>query len=197
MITFPSDIIPSEFDWGLQSNVQSFSSPLSGSAQTLKLPGDRWVFTFTYAALIDSQIARMSAFMMAARGGAERFNVSNPMRLAPTGAGGGTPVVAWAGQTGATLNTSGWPNSTLVLKVGDFFQVNGELKMVTADVTSSGTGTATIAFEPPLRAAPANLASIVTSNPAATFRLVENESRWTYMQGFVASLTINAVESWI
>lgn len=197
MITFPSDLIPSELEWGLQSNVQTFSSPLSGSVQTLRLPGERWVFTFTYAALIDSQTARLSAFMSAARGGAERFKVSNPMRLRPTGAGGGTPIVSGAGQTGAALNTSGWPNSTLVLKVGDFFEVNGELKVVTADVTSSGTGTATIAFEPPLRAAPADATSIITTNPAATFRLVESESRWRYMQGFVSSFTINAVEAWI
>lgn len=196
MITFPSAIIPAQAEWGLLSNTKAFSSPLTGATQTLRLPGERWTFSFTYSALTAEQRALITAFLVKARGGAERFKMSNPMGLAPRGAGGGTPVVAGAGQTGASLATSGWPNSTVVLKEGDYFECNGELKMVAADVTSSGTGTATITFEPPLRASPANGASIITTNPAATFRLSENETKWQHLQGAVSSLVITGIESW-
>ena len=76
---------------------------------------------------------------------------------------GGATVNA-GGQTGAAIVTQGWPNSTLVLKKGDiitFGAVNalnpqnrratGSLAMwlVTADVTSSGAGAATIPISGP------------------------------------------------
>lgn len=76
---------------------------------------------------------------------------------------GGTPLVNGGSQTGTSLVTDGWPNSTLVLNAGDTFtlanvyEVNpqtyestGRLQRftVTAAGTSSGTGTLTISISP-------------------------------------------------
>jgi len=76
-----------------------------------------------------------------------------------TGTQGGTPVVNGAGQTGSSIATSGWSNSTNVLNAGDivFFagvhrinpltrQSTGDLRpfVVTASVTSNGSGQANI-----------------------------------------------------
>lgn len=76
-----------------------------------------------------------------------------------TGAQGGTPVVAGAGQTGSSIATSGWSNNTQVLNQGDviFFagvhrinpltrQSTGDLRpfVVQANVVSNGAGLATI-----------------------------------------------------
>lgn len=83
-----------------------------------------------------------------------------------TGAQGGTPVVsAAAGQTGSTINTTGWTASTLVLLKGDIVQFTGcyavnyvgkqQLQslanwVVTANVTSgSGAGAAAIPIAGP------------------------------------------------
>lgn len=76
---------------------------------------------------------------------------------------GGTPLVNGAGQTGTSLVTDGWTASTLILNRGDVIQLGtgatgvyavnpqsrastGRLQdfVVTADVTSDGSGNATI-----------------------------------------------------
>jgi hypothetical protein len=76
-----------------------------------------------------------------------------------TGTQGGTPTVNGAGQTGSSIVTQAWSNSTNVLNLGDviFFagvhrinpltrQSTGDLRpfVVTAAVVSSGAGAATI-----------------------------------------------------
>jgi len=100
------------------------------------------------------------------------------------GAGGGTPLVNGASQTGASIITDGWPNSTAILKKGDIitfadvydvnprtYESNGYLKqfVVTADVSSDVSGNATIAISPAITtsgarqnvdAGPANNAAI-------------------------------------
>lgn len=194
-LALPAPLLkPSTVDWRLVSNSQQFSSPLSGATQTLSLPGQRWEFTATYPAVKRDDADLVMVFFAQLRGMAGRFYAGNIARRYPRGAAGGTPVVVGAGQTGISLNTSGWPASTLVLKAGDFFQVNGELKLITADITSSGTGTATLAFEPPLRASPADAAAIVTADPVATFRLAEDKQSMRFESFHQRAFTLEAVE---
>jgi hypothetical protein len=100
------------------------------------------------------------------------------------GAGGGTPLVNGASQTGASLITDGWTVSTAILKDGDIitiadvydinprtYESNGYLKqfVVTADVSSDAGGDATLAISPAIvtsgarrnvNAGPANNAAI-------------------------------------
>lgn len=194
-LALPAPLLkPATVDWRLVSNSQQFTSPLSGSTQTLALPGQRWEFTFTYPMIARDDADLVMVFLAQLRGMAGRFKAGNPARRYPRGAAGGTPVVAGAGQTGISLNTSGWPVSTPVLKAGDFLEVNGELKLVTADVTSSGTGTASVAFEPPLRASPADAAAIVTSDPGATFRLAEDKQSLRFESFYKRAFTLEGVE---
>lgn len=71
----------------------------------------------------------------------------------PNGAGGGSPVVAGASQTGsnliingATVSTAGW------LKAGDIFTIAGIAHAfdVTVDVSTNASGTATVPVNPPI-----------------------------------------------
>lgn len=79
------------------------------------------------------------------------------------GTDAGTPLTNGAGQTGASLITDGWTNSTAALKQGDIFTiagvngVNPETKqdlgtlqqfVATADGTADGSGNLTIAISP-------------------------------------------------
>jgi len=66
------------------------------------------------------------------------------------GAGGGTPLVKGASQTGSSLDTDGWPASTVVLKAGDWITLAGitQAFRVTSNVTSDGSGNATIPITP-------------------------------------------------
>lgn len=188
---------PSSIEWRLDSNTQQFTSPLSGATQTLALPGQRWSFTFTYPYISRANADAVSVFTAQLRGMAGRFKTGNPARSTPLGTATGTPVVAGASQLGISLATSGWTASTLVLKAGDFIEVNGELKLITADVTSGGTGLATLAFEPPMRAAPANLAPIVTASPGATFRLKEDSQALRFDSYYERAFTLEGVEVFV
>ena len=76
---------------------------------------------------------------------------------------GSTLLVNGASQTGTSL-TDGAQASTTVLKAGDFFSVNNELKMVTVDATSDSSGDVTVNFVPSLRSSP--------SDNAVTLRLI-------------------------
>jgi len=103
---------------------------------------------------------------------------------------GGTPLVNGAGQSGATLITDGWTASTATLTVGDRFtigtgtasvyalnpqslQINaGQLQqfVVTAPVTSDGSGNITIPIAPPIvgSGAFANVSQLPADNAAIT-----------------------------
>jgi len=79
-----------------------------------------------------------------------QFTIAHPAYRTQLGAGGGTPLVNGAGQTGNSINTDGWPNSTTVLKAGDLVKF-GALSLVyelTADAVSNGSGQAALQIEP-------------------------------------------------
>lgn len=92
---------------------------------------------------------------------------------------GSTPLVNGASQSGASLITDGWANSTPVFKENDVFTIDGVFAVnyfsykpmhflrqfrVTADVTSDGTGNATIPIDPPIQ--DTGLQRTVTALPA-------------------------------
>lgn len=84
---------------------------------------------------------------------------------APKGAGGGTPLVNGATQTGESLATDGWSNSvTNVVRAGDVIRIAGltPLFRVVLDANSNGSGEATLKINPPIPAgsSPADNAGI-------------------------------------
>jgi hypothetical protein len=96
------------------------------------------------------------------------------------GAGGGTPLVAGADQTGSTIDTDGWPNSTLVLKKGDLITFASIVTVydVTADATTNGSGEVTISINSPIFSggSPADNAAItITASVVWTVKIVELE----------------------
>jgi hypothetical protein len=199
ILTWPtlSRKLPPQLDWSLVSNTQTFQSPLSGSVQTVEMPGARWRVSFTLSSLDAADSAALRSFLVQLRGQAGRFYLHNFARPTPRGIATGTPVVSGASQTGNTLVTSGWSNSVAgILKAGDYFSVNSELKMLVADASSNGSGVATLTFEPPLRSSPANGASITTNKPTATFRLDEDTVRWVTSAPLLDTISIAATEAW-
>lgn len=92
---------------------------------------------------------------------------------------GSTPVVNGPGQTGANLVTDGWAISTQVLNEGDVIEITGvnglnymsyaninrrRQFVVTADVSSDGSGNATIPIDPPITTT--GLQRTVSGSPA-------------------------------
>lgn len=184
--------------FGLLSNTRSFRSPLSGSTRTLEQPGIRWQATYQLPKMTRAQAAEWQAFFAQLRGMAGRFYGFDPAATTPRGTGNGTPLVNGASQTGTSLITDGWAASEAVLKSGDYFEVNDELKMVTADVTSDGSGNATIAFEPPLRASPANNAALTLSSATCIMMLTDdNQTTWDVDNNSHYGLTFTAIEAFV
>jgi len=128
--------------------------------------GRRWDETYGPMDMEDPAVRDFVARLNNWRRNATVVDVAHP-GVTTLGAGGGTPLVNGASQTGSNLVTDGWPVSTAVLLAGDVIGVVGlnHRLDVTADVTSSGTGTATIPINPPILAggSPANNASISIS----------------------------------
>lgn len=194
---FPS-LVPSRTAWSLVSNTAVFGDPLKGAVQTLARPGAKWAVSLSFDLLTDDDRGALQAFLVKLRGMENRFTMHD-FGYVPAGSPGGTPLVNGASQTGTSLITDGWTISTTVLKAGDWFAVNGELKKVIADVTSDGSGNATITFEPALRASPSDGAAITTTDPSATFMLANSRSGWTNENGsnsrIFSGFTIEAIEA--
>jgi hypothetical protein len=120
--------------------------------------------------------------------------------LAKGGAGGGTPVVNAAGQSGTTLNTDGWTNNTGVLKAGDCFTIAGlsVLFRTTADVTSHASGgTTAITITPPIVAgsSPADEAALTIDSATITAIVLDYSGASAGPAEYIGGLTVTFQEA--
>jgi hypothetical protein len=90
---------------------------------------------------------------------------------------------------------SGLSTSVAFLQRGDYLSVTTtagpELKMVMANVSSSGSGTATISIEPPLRGTPT---AITITNPVCRFRLLDS-TPYQLAPNRIVRIILEAIES--
>lgn len=86
--------------------------------------------------------------------------------------------VSGAGQSGNSIITNNWPLSDTILKVGDVFQIETQLYMVTVNAVSNGSGVATINFEPAIRISPADGTKVKTVKAQMVARLASDVIRW-------------------
>jgi hypothetical protein len=170
-ITPPSDPKPSSVIW-YESNVCAIStSEFTLQSQVQEYDGSGWMIEVAIDPLDRLEAQPWMAFLSALRGRRGTFYFGDTLMASPLGAAGGTPKVNGAGQGGGfTLATDGWPNNTLVLKAGDFIQVDTSLYRVLADATSNGSGAVTLDVWPRVRTHADN-ADVVTSNCKGLFRL--------------------------
>jgi hypothetical protein len=195
-LTFPS-IVPMRTEWALESNTQSFNSPLSRSIQTRELTGSRWLANMIFTDLSNTEARVLAAFLAQLRGQSGRFFLFDHSHSSPRGVGTGSPLVNGASQTGTSLITDGWtPSQTNIMRAGDYVEFNNELKMVVADVNSDGGGNATLTVEPPMRSSPANNAVITVTQATATMMLQDDaQARWVNRPGTFSSFSVSAVEA--
>lgn len=156
-IDIPTSIKIRASQFGLVSNTRVFESPASKWTQRLELDGARWSATYVLSPGGRADVAEIQAFLMKLRGRANSFNAYDPDAKTVRGNASGTIRVNGGSQTGSTLDIDGMVAGTAnVFLPGDYFSVNGELKMVTEAVDADSNGEGTVSFEPPLRASPTN-----------------------------------------
>lgn len=191
--TFPS-ITPNATQIQLLSNTAAFISPITGATQTLDRGGERWQMTMTFTNLTGANRADMQAYLAKLNGQQHRMLIPNHAE-SNRGAFGGTPLVFGGSQTGNSLNIDGCSLTvTNWIRAGDWFGVNGELKLCTADANSDGSGNVTISFVPRLRASPADNAAITTSGAAGTFILSQPNVGWSNTPGGFSDMTVTCFE---
>lgn len=199
MTIFDVIVVPNAVSVVPQANTAIFASPLIASAQTLDRGGQKWKMTLTFSNLQTDDRGELLGIITGLRGMANRLRVlvfDNPKR----GLYGGTPQVDGASQTGSSIDVKGCSNNiTNWIRRGDYFSIlvgtEHELKMCTADASSNGSGLITgLAFEPRLRASPANSAAIfvedgVLSVPRGIFVLSSSGQGWTSKPGKASLLS--------
>jgi len=160
--------------WKADQTVVASASPFTMKAQIFEYAGQRWEAEVSLDPMTRADAAPWLAFLAALKGRIGTFRWGPELLKSPLGAGTGTPLVNGGSQSGHTLVTDGWANSTLVLKAGDYFQIGDSLYMVLSDVTSNGSGQASIDIWPHLRGHADN-SPLVTTNPKCLMRLVDPE----------------------
>lgn len=181
VLTFPSIRLPSAVTWRLRGRTQKFESPLTGAMQTYSTPGSVWRGNLQWDRLPEDEWRTLSAFIAGLQGSAGRFTYSPPQSWRrATATVGGHAHVDGAGQIGATLATKDWPNSAIVLEVGDYVSFIGagstpQLYQIKARVTSNGSGHASLTLAPPLRSSPADGADIEIVAPVGVFMLADDD----------------------
>lgn len=172
-ITFPTTPAPSQVEWIQRHAVKIQRNPFTLEAQIYQHDGEAWAVNVSYDPLFRSEAAPLIAALTALRGPVGTFLFGDSIMSSPQGTGAGSPRVYGASQTGTVLTTDGWGVSQVILKAGDFFQIDYALYQVLQDVTSNGSGVASIDVWPRLRAHEDN-AVIVTASPKLLLRLSES-----------------------
>lgn len=148
-------------------------------------------------------------FFMKMDGGRGTCLFGLPYRAAPRGiydSGSDTPVIDSTASPAPniegdrTIVTTGWRNNgTGLLKAGDALQLGSSgtasIHQVLADVSSDGSGNATIDIWPRLRRTASNGAAITLSNPVGLFELASNTSQFSVEPANIFGFSFSLMES--
>jgi hypothetical protein len=199
IITYPSasgfpGFVSYTLNLGRKSTVMR--SPFTGKRQTNNFAYAVWNFTGKYSLTDKANANLMRSFLAQLEGQANAFRFSPPEYVSPsTGYAGAAGLVNGASQTGKSLITDGWTASAAVFKAGDFFTVNDEFKVLTADATANGSGQVTLAFEPALRASPADNAALTIVNPTILLCSTDDTAAtWDLSPPILYQFQLNAIE---
>lgn len=121
----------------LENNTSSFESALNKNVQHMELPGARWRGSVAFSNRTRQEANKIKAFMTSLGGQVGRFYLT-PFDAYQSGTMSGTGVVDGAVASGvSSLPTKGWEaDQDSLFEAGDYIEVNGELKMVTGDVSA-------------------------------------------------------------
>lgn len=195
-LSFPtSGIDNAEFILVRKTNVAQ--SIFTGAEQRSENPFHLWSIKGDIPTLEgDSADARdWRAFILELRGQVGTFNLPVPGVLGPSSNYSGTQgLVNGSSLLGSSIPTDGWTPNTLILNRGDYFMIGGELKMCMSDIYSSGTGSATIVFEPDIVFSPTNNSNVVLDNPFVKMRMSTDTTGWTVSSPTLHNFKFEAVE---
>jgi hypothetical protein len=177
---------------------------IAGVTQITSFPDRRWMAQIEVVPQFGSQLRAWALALDQLSDKSNAFALTPPYYEGPsTGYAGSNPLVMGADQLGLSLDVDGLPNSTAIALAGDFvsFDVtsakgnaNRELNKLAANLTSNGSGQATMSLVFPIRQAPADDATVNVLTPSAYFMLTDPRSSVDYQLAKFSTFTISAEE---
>ena len=189
---WPTALIPSENEFYLEAVTRFFESPFTGDSQTMSVPGAKWMCRLKFSKISAEQLRLLEVTLLQLRGASQRIRIHD--HAVQRQGEGGSATVDGGGQKGRVLMIKEATPSITILKTGDYFEVNGELKRMTADAQTDTTGKTSLLFEPALRQSPPNHAALVLDRPSAIFRLEKDGGGKTQRQSLIGNVTLNFIE---
>jgi|UniRef100_UPI004048B747 hypothetical protein len=185
-------------------NVTAISrSPFALSAQVYRWSGQAWEADITLPAMQRADAESWLSFLLKLKGRYGTFLLGDPNGATPRGSAAttpGTPLVAGGAQVGGSLDIDGLPlSATNYLLAGDYIQLgtglSTRLYKVLNNVSSNGSGQATLDLWPDLRSSPGDNATVVVSNAKGLFRLSNPDQDFTIDDTSTYNITFGAMEA--
>lgn len=181
LITMPTTPPPASIEFSAVEAVAASTSPFTGQQQIQSWQAGWLEATVKMPSLAFVNGPVWKAFLMAAQGTANVFQLGDPVITAPqAGLGTGSMTVNGGGQTGYTLSVTGY---TGTLSPGDWLQIGYRLYSFVGGVTVLTGGVAALPIWPQIRESPAGGAAIVLANTQGLFRLKTNTRKWIQSPG--------------
>ena len=172
-------------EWTIQRTVAQSISPFTYAQTQHEYEGAIWTATVTLPPMFREQAGEWQSFFMQLHGTKGTFLMGDPDAGSVRGTISNTIAVNGAHSVGAyDIVVDGADTSeSQLFKKGDYVQFNSgapsQLHMIIADVSSDGSGNATLTVEPTLKVALSNDATITYTNPKGVFRMTSNELGWS------------------
>lgn len=174
-------------------------SPFTFAGQAQASAGQMWEADVSLPPMKRADAEVWIAWLTSLRGQYGTFLMGDPSAATARGTLGGTPLVNGADQTGATLEIDGATADVANwLRSGDYIQLgaasSATLHKVLEDVSTDGSGQATLTLWPHIRTAPADDSTVVTSSAVGNFRLSSNSAEWSINEASIYGINFSAME---
>jgi hypothetical protein len=200
--TYPSSPEFTSVDFKINTPVQT-TETVNGRKRRSGFGVSFYTFSGKYASLTPSQVQPLTAFIAKQYGQVESFQVVLPKisynKAADYAQAVGNAKVKTAASKGAlSVALKGLGANKAVFKAGDFFKFNGHSKvyMVTDDVTSNGSGEATLFFSAKL-VVNVVVDEVLTINAVPfTVILDQDVDEFTVANGGMTNIEVSFREVW-
>lgn len=202
-ISWPATRIyaPQTLTWGETRKRRTSGDPaLGGDAQVSEVAySHRWTCEMTLRPVTFAERAQQEAFISRIARGDNRVTFHHFQHPAPYGTARGTQTLSGALSQGATTAVIAGATNGQTYVAGDMIGITttASYAVQLVRVVTGGTvagGTVSVTFEPPLRAAANNGASVVWDKPAALFRLTDGTWRQTSAPETAQPIALSFVE---
>jgi len=198
MPTSPSNFVTSE--WRILRTVAVSQSPFTYAQQVAKYTGSVWQTTVTLPPMKRADAGAWQSFLMQLNGRFGTFLLGDPDGKTIQGSASTVISVNGDHSIGAfDVVVDGCTASSTEFKKGDYVQfgsgASSKLHMIVADITSDGSGNATLQIEPPLKTALSDDDVVTYSNTKAVMRMDANDLGWNANNVSLYGISFSCTES--